>query len=777
MSESRSGMSRKDRSSWRRSLGIIGLAIAAVIAAGVAGFAAAPKTATALSLRAVLAALGVWDAQFTVEEARWRKLVLGQVSLDDTLAARRLQTDFGRLGPFGGLRALDAEALKVSGVLDENGLSFGALDPLLFAGGGGGALPGFSIALSDVALALGTPYGQVTAQSPTIAIDPDNGGEARLALTIVPRADALMRVVPHEGTLSLNLSAAGALTLELSLQAAEMADSAAAAVPATESDRTRPLRLHSAKLVLEDFTAAGGQWQGRVALDANLDGPLRESVLFDNGALAMRGRVEGGHGRLAVFADDCADAHNIHLAMISFSMTSPAISFCPQADDHALLVQESGSLSLDARVPSAKITLESPDGGDVVVGMAPAFTIALAPDGAGWRASLKALGGTLTAPSVGLALSALDLSGDMTGEGDMIKKGALKLAHGEVADIERAPRFARLDLEGAVDVESRRARFGMEARVAGAGTIAHLDGEHDLDTAEGHAALQLEKLTFAPDALQPDRLLPLLRGMVTKAAGTVDGNASFAWDDAGFRSEANLNLVNLGFRAGFADIEGVNGAVKLASLFPLETPAPQEIRVRMMDVGVPLTDGVLRFEFARTVGLRVRKASFPFLSGTVSLLPFDLGGGAETRIVLAVDHVDLKALLELVDIKGLTGTGRLTGRVPVVFARGRQFVENGHAEAEAPGGVIAYKNPEAAAGAPGAQTEFLFKALDDFRYSALSVDLTGPLDGELSLKVHLKGNNPALYSGHPIELNVSTEGPFVSMLRKGLYAYREAGRQ
>ncbi len=196
-----------------------------------------------------------------------------------------------------------------------------------------------------------------------------------------------------------------------------------------------------------------------------------------------------------------------------------------------------------------------------------------------------------------------------------------------------------------------------------------------------------------------------------------------------------------------------------------------------MDVGLPLTDGVLRFEFAKGIDIRVREASFPFLSGSVFLEPFELGGGREKKITLAFDHVDLKALLELVAIKGLAGTGRLKARVPVIFEGDRQIVKDGHAEAEAPGGSLTYKNPTAAAGAKGSETEILFNALDDFRYSTLSVDLAGPVDGTLSVKVHLKGNNPALYSGYPVELNVSTEGPFVNMLRNGLNAYRKYGSQ
>jgi len=769
---------RRRRSlAWRPILLGVGAVLAFLVTAIAAGFLVAPKWGTTLALRGALALSGIADVRFTVEDARWRKLVLADVALGDVASARRAAAAFGALGPFGGVRRLEGEGLRLSGTFDENGLSFGALDPILFAGGGGGAIALPSVALKDAALALSTPYATVSLRADAIDLDGAQGGSARAALAIIPRAGAPIMIAPHQGDITLSFSPSGALSAQMSLGAP------APQPPPPQSGAVTPqgplaVLFNSATIALDRAARESG-WKGHVAFDAGLDGKLGHSLFFDKGGLAFKGRFELKGGKVTVFTDNCAALRNIRVALTSFSATGASFGLCTQAPDRALLTSEDGALTVAALVPSANIALQDAQG-DLVAGTLPALTIGVARKPTGWRASLKAQGGNLTAPAAALSLSALDVSGEVAGEGDALKEGALRLAHGEVADTTSAPRFAPLALQGKVDLAGRRLVFALDAAAGGAGGetqhVAHIDGAHDLDTSEGEAALALDKLTFAQGALQPDMLLPLLRGTITRASGAVGGKASFAWGAQGFRSEANLALYDLGFHAGFAELQGVNGKVALSSLFPLETAAPQEIRVRTMDVGLPLADGVLRFEFAKGIDIRVREASFPFLSGKVFLEPFELGRGAK-KITLAFDQVDLKELLELVDIKGLAGTGRLTARVPVIFEGDRQIIKDGHAEAEAPGGSLTYKNPEAAANAKGGETEILFKALDDFRYSALSVDLAGPLDGTLSLKVHLKGNNPALYSGYPVELNVSTEGPFVNMLRNGLYAYRRYGGQ
>jgi hypothetical protein len=760
------GPGERRRFGSRPILTLMGAALALLVTAGAASFVVAPKWATALALRAVLAVSGFSDAQFTVEEARFRKLALAEVTFGDALTARRLETSFGRFGPFGGLHALKADGLRVAATLNAKGLSFGALDRLLLTSGtGAGALPGFSIALEDAAFKLDTPFGRAEASARAVSIDPKKGGTVEAALFVEPRAGARLGLAPHSGTLLLVLSPAGALDLNLTLKE-KSEDSRAAQL----------LRLSGAKLSLRNFTATNGAWQGRVALETMLDGPLGPSLRFDKGALTSKGRIEQRKGRLAIFGDGCAEARNMSLALTTFTATSPALSLCPQQADKALLVQESDALALAASVPSAKITLTSASG-DLVTGMLPALGLDLSTRAAQWRAALTAQGGMLTAPTPALSLSLLDASGEIEGEGDRIGEGTLALKHGKIADITRAPRIAALALSGKVDVAGESVSFRLDAAAEGAGRFAQLNGEHDFKSGAGRSSLALERITFAPDALQPPMLLPLLRGLVTRASGAVDGTAELAWGEAGFRSEARLNLRALGFHAGFVEFAGVEGTVSLSDLFPLTTPAPQEIRVQMMDVGVPLEGGVLRFELAPDIDIRVREASFPFLAGKVFLEPFALGPGLESKITLAFEDIDLKALLELVAIKGLAGSGRIRARVPVLLEGERQVIAGAHAEALAPGGSLTYKNVKAAAEAKGKETEILFKALDDFRYTALTADLSGPLDGELSLKVHLKGNNPALYSGYPVELNVSTEGPFVSMLRRGLYAYRTPGSQ
>ena len=75
-------------------------------------------------------------------------------------------------------------------------------------------------------------------------------------------------------------------------------------------------------------------------------------------------------------------------------------------------------------------------------------------------------------------------------------------------------------------------------------------------------------------------------------------------------------------------------------------------------------------------------------------------------------------------------------------------------------------------GISGGETALLSKALEDFRYQGLDIDVDGKVYGELNIRMHIRGSNPELYDGYPIELNVGLEGALGKLLQQGLVGYR-----
>jgi len=86
-------------------------------------------------------------------------------------------------------------------------------------------------------------------------------------------------------------------------------------------------------------------------------------------------------------------------------------------------------------------------------------------------------------------------------------------------------------------------------------------------------------------------------------------------------------------------------------------------------------------------------------------------------------------------------------------------------------GIIIYRG-EAADAAATEQTKLLTDALQNFHYTELAGGLSGNANGDLVLRLSLKGANPDLYDGYPFAINVKLEGSLADLLRRGTVGFR-----
>jgi len=65
-----------------------------------------------------------------------------------------------------------------------------------------------------------------------------------------------------------------------------------------------------------------------------------------------------------------------------------------------------------------------------------------------------------------------------------------------------------------------------------------------------------------------------------------------------------------------------------------------------------------------------------------------------------------------------------------------------------------------------------FEALSDFRYEALEARLSGDLQGDMKIRLHVRGANPSFQEGRPVEFNLDLEARPADLVRSGLASYR-----
>lgn len=123
---------------------------------------------------------------------------------------------------------------------------------------------------------------------------------------------------------------------------------------------------------------------------------------------------------------------------------------------------------------------------------------------------------------------------------------------------------------------------------------------------------------------------------------------------------------------------------------------------------------------------------------------------------VALQGLDLGAVLLLMQDEALAGEGVLDGALPLRVADGVPTVEDGYVGARPPGGRLRYDADASLLqrlNQPG--LSLAMAALGDFRYRELGAHVDYDREGTLGLRVRLAGASPRVENGRAIEFNLN----------------------
>ncbi|WP_188259654.1 intermembrane phospholipid transport protein YdbH family protein [Azospirillum tabaci] len=262
---------------------------------------------------------------------------------------------------------------------------------------------------------------------------------------------------------------------------------------------------------------------------------------------------------------------------------------------------------------------------------------------------------------------------------------------------------------------------------------------------------------------------------IAETAGTLTAKARLTWDGAALKTQGDLLLADLAGRFGPVSASGINGVLSLPSLFPPVVAPGQTLAVKLLDVGLPLTDGSFRFGYGAKGRLSVERAEWHWAGGVLRADPFAIDPVAPRgTVTLRAEGVHLGPMLAMVAVDGLKASGTVSGSLPVRIEADSVHLDNGLLEADGPG-TLRYdpENPPGfLKGEEGSPTALLMGALTDFRYDTLSATMEGQAGGELAVGIAIRGSNPAFYDGYPVALNLKVSGALDRILRQSLDTYR-----
>jgi hypothetical protein len=390
--------------------------------------------------------------------------------------------------------------------------------------------------------------------------------------------------------------------------------------------------------------------------------------------------------------------------------------------------------------------------------------------GSGFAGTLTAKDGRLILPGYGLAADGIDATVALPlarTEGPIAS-----LAIGTLRHTAERPALPPLKADVTVTAAGGAWTIGGHIQDSSNRLAATLAGRHDPATSQGAVQIAFSDIAFVESGLQPRDLFPALRASVRDATGTLGLKGEIGWNAKGASATARLLIKDFSATVEDMAVQRVNTVLDFDSTRP--RAARQDIAIALLDVGVPLTDGVIGLRIQPDLKVNIDEATFRLTGGRVYLKDevYD-PSAAHQRLTLNVEGVNLGDLLQMTELEGLSATGTLAGRIPVDLQKGAAVIEGGVLSTGGPG-VLRYKpaTVPAALQGGGQGVELMLQALTDFHYSALSLSLDRAADGETKIGLHLKGNNPAVYNGYPLEFNLNLSGKLDRILRDSLKGYR-----
>ncbi|NOX50516.1 MAG: hypothetical protein GXP16_08270, partial [Gammaproteobacteria bacterium] len=288
---------------------------------------------------------------------------------------------------------------------------------------------------------------------------------------------------------------------------------------------------------------------------------------------------------------------------------------------------------------------------------------------------------------------------------------------------------------------------------------------HDTSTSIGHLAvadkvhIQQPLLASLPIQWEQDYDLD---------AGVLDVSADLRWQaSAQIAAILDLNLTD--GRGHYEDYRASTISAQLqltnSDVTNVEgwAVAPTNIHIGRVDVGFPIYEVTAHLRLNQS-DLTITEASATLLGGSVTATTaiYDTNLGT-TKFNLFLKDIDLAQILAL-EGEDITGTGTISGMLPISIHNNQVLVHRGELTAKAPGGTIRLSS-ELTAPTGQVGLDFAVRALEDFRYTILDSQISYAENGDLALAIKLLGNNPEIENGRAIHYNLNVTENIPTLLQ------------
>ena len=345
---------------------------------------------------------------------------------------------------------------------------------------------------------------------------------------------------------------------------------------------------------------------------------------------------------------------------------------------------------------------------------------------------------------------------------------ALDVGIGRVRSTAASPHFSEVSasIVGARDANNE-VTADLEISNDLAGLDLRLQLTHNMNTNTGSAEVILEPLAFST-LVQPTDISPRYATQFSDVSGGISGGGTITWAEGALAPDLQLRLDALDLSANNVKLRGVEGDLRVIGLRPPATAPDQKLSLAINQGTLGNLPVSATFQLRPDGVLAIDQLEVEAIAGRIEAtdLAIDTADPKKIETVLTVEGLDLSQLLALTKVQGFTGTGRLSGQVPVRFDDGQLTITDATLSSDGSGNVQFDRSKlPAALLERGDIVSMALETLTDFNYDSLDMQITKSPGGEGTVNVQLAGANPDVLEGHPFKFNIALESDFDELAR------------
>ncbi|GAB6141637.1 hypothetical protein JCM14076_23660 [Methylosoma difficile] len=307
--------------------------------------------------------------------------------------------------------------------------------------------------------------------------------------------------------------------------------------------------------------------------------------------------------------------------------------------------------------------------------------------------------------------------------------------------------FATLESQALL---TRDNRYLARLDLAMANGVANAKGQLDMTVMEMRGLLQ----PWQPELMREWQL----------TSGQVQGVLQLRWQpQRPIVGTALVNLYDVSVLAGSTQIKQASMNVQLPDLNRPEAILVATLPAISLGKKLAVQDFAVKAHF-HDGQVSIERSGGALFGGQLHIVPatFDLKH-RPLLLTLQLAYVDLAQLLATLDYPNLSGSGRVSGELPLSISEKSVELLDGTLTGTQPG-VLRYQGPIAD------KENMAFKALRNLTYRSLNATVNYHPNGDYQMALRLEGSNPDVLSGHALAFNLKLSGQLPELLQKGIMA-------